>query len=84
MIVFRLFYFAVNSIRFHPTDAIICTGNLQIKITISFKKIQDSPEFSTICTLNGCIKITARNGQNKVKIVFMDNVHDLSNFQSAY
>ena len=36
MIVFRLFYFAVNSIRFHPTDAIICTGNLQIKITISF------------------------------------------------
>ena len=75
MIVFPLFYFAVNSIRFHPTDAIICTGNLQD---------QDNPEFSTVCTLNGCKKINVKNGQNKVKIVFMDDVHDLSNFQSAY
>ena len=82
MIVFRLFYFAVNSIRFHPTDAIICTGNLQRNITI--KNIQDNPEFSTICALNGWKKITVKNGQNEVEIVFMDNVHDLSNFQSAY
>ena len=30
------------------------------------------------------VKITFKNGQNKVEIVFMYNVHDLSNFQSAY